>query len=175
MLGALLRTAQHDLFRLETLDLYEVPSDGGDYGRYLSGEAAPDPARKAAWHERIRAERERGLRRWRVHAVTEPLTSYLCFEFEWGHALNAHLEDIRVLTTGRSPAGLDLRDFWLTDDQDVVLMNYDQTGRFTGAQIAPRGEVPRYRAIRDAAWEAAEPFAAWWDAHPQYHRHATVS
>jgi len=30
--------------------------------------------------------------------------------------------------------------------------------------------VPRYRAARDAAWEAAVPFDSYWAAHPQYWR-----
>lgn len=34
------------LFRLETLDVYEVASDGSDYRRYLDGEAEPDGERK---------------------------------------------------------------------------------------------------------------------------------
>ncbi|MGH3156303.1 MAG: hypothetical protein ACRDNF_06985 [Streptosporangiaceae bacterium] len=43
-------------------------------------------------------------------------------------------------------------------------------GRFLGAEIAPGSEVPRYRAARDAAWEAALPFTDYWAAHPQYQR-----
>lgn len=175
MLGGFLRSAHRDLFRLETRDFYDVPTDGGDYGRYLSGEPGPDAERKAAWHERLRSDRAQGVRRWRVHAVTEPLTDYLRFEFEWGHAPNAALEEIRVLTTGRSPAGVALCDFWFVDDRDVLLMHYDETGKFTGAQIELRTELPRYRAIRAAAWESAEPFTPWWEARPQYHRRASTA
>jgi hypothetical protein len=157
---------------LETLDRYEVPTDGGDFGRYLAGQPAPDPARKAAWHERLRAERERGLRRWRVHVVTEPLSDYLRFEFEWGHALNSHLEDIRVLSVTDSAAARGWHDFWMVDDRDVLAMGYDPEGRFTGASSVPDSDVYRYRLVRDAAWEGAVPFTAWWEAHPQYHRPA---
>ena len=174
-LGALLRTAQADLFRLETLDWYEVPSDGGDFRRYLAGEPAPDPARKATWHDRLRAERERGLYRQRVYIAREPLSDYARFECEWGHALNAALEDIRVLPLARVPAGVDLADWWMIDGRDVVLMHYEDGGRFTGAQMAAPGETARYLAARAAAWDAAVPFTAWWDAHPQYHRHVTVA
>jgi hypothetical protein len=169
-LGTLLRGAQRDLFRMEALDRYEVPSDGGDYHRYLRGERGPDPQRKSAWHERLRAERDRGLRRRRVHAVTEPLSDYLRFEFEWGHALNTELEDIRVLPASLRPAGLVPSDFYLVDDRDVVAMHYDEAGKFTGAEVLHASELARYRKIRDAAWEAAVPFKTWWADHPQYHR-----
>jgi hypothetical protein len=43
-------------FRLETLDAYEVASDGGDVARYLRGGKEPDPERKGAWLARLRRE-----------------------------------------------------------------------------------------------------------------------
>ena len=41
-LGTRLRAAERDLFRLEAQDRYEVPTDGGDFHRYLAGEAAAE-------------------------------------------------------------------------------------------------------------------------------------
>jgi len=37
------------LFRLETLDLYDVASNDDEYQRYLSGEVKPNPERKEAY------------------------------------------------------------------------------------------------------------------------------
>jgi len=169
-LGVLLRTAGHDLFRMEARDYYEVPTDGGDFHRYLAGEATPDPARKSAWQDRLRAERDRGLRRWRVYVAREPLSDYARFECEWGHAPNVGLEDIRVLPAGQVPPGAIVADWWMIDGSSVVLMHYDDGGRFTGAELAAPGETARYLAARTAAWDAAVPFTDWWDVHPQYHR-----
>ncbi|MGH4014448.1 MAG: DUF5753 domain-containing protein [Pseudonocardiaceae bacterium] len=61
------------LFRLETLDVYEVASDGSDYRRYLDGEREPDWERKQPWLDEIRAERESGGYRHRVHVLRTPL------------------------------------------------------------------------------------------------------
>ena len=141
----------------------------------MDGEPAPDPVRKAAWHERLRAERARGLYRQRVYVAREPLSDYARFECEWGHAPNTALEDIRVLPASRVPPGVDLADWWMIDARDVVLMHYDSEGRFTGAEMAAPGETGRYLAARAATWEAAEPFTAWWNAHPQYHRRVSVA
>jgi hypothetical protein len=171
-LGAYLDRAQADLFRMETLSRYDVPSDGGDFGRYLRGEPGPDASRKRAWHRQLEKDRARGVVNRRVHVVRPPLSDYLCFEFEWGHALNAHLEEIKVLDLAvvPPPAGFIREDFWLMDDADVVAMHYSDGGKFLGAGILASSELSRYRAARDAAWEAAQPFMAWWEAHPQYHR-----
>jgi hypothetical protein len=54
-------------------------------------------------------------------------------------------------------------------------MHYDGRGRYIGAEAAEPAELAHYRRARDAAWRAAEPFAAWWAAHPQYHRAARVA
>jgi hypothetical protein len=174
-LGIRLRAAKRDLFRVETLDRYAVPSDGGDFKRYLDGEPEPDAERKAAWRNRLLAERERGLFRRRVHVIHEPLSDYLRYEFDWGHRLNTDIEDIRVLSLPEPPAERGWHDFYLVDDREVLAMVYDEGGQFEGALPVSVTEVRLYRMIRDAAWEAAVPFSEWWDAHPQYHRHVSVA
>jgi hypothetical protein len=161
------------LFRLETLDRYDVSSDGDDLARYLAGEPGPDMARKGPWMDHIRSEVARGLLTYRVHVVRGPLTGYLRFEFEWGYAYNAAAgEHIRILDLAEeaAPPALVDEDFWLIGDDQAVLMRYDSGGRFLGAEIASAQAVPHYRAAREAAWQAAVPFAAYWDAHPQYRR-----
>lgn len=161
------------LFRLETLDRYDVGSDGDDLARYLAGEPGPDMTRKGPWMDHIRGEVARGLHTYRVHVVRGPLTGYLRFEFEWGYAYNAAAgEHIRILDLAEQPKppALADEDFWLIGGDRAVQMRYDPAGRFLGAEIAPAQAVPRYRAARDAAWEAALPFADYWDAHPQYWR-----
>lgn len=161
------------LFRLETLDAYDVASDGADLGRYLAGEPGPDMARKGPWMEQIRSEVARGLHTYRVHLVRSPLTGYLRFEFEWGYAYNAiageHIGILDVAEQPRPHAVVD-EDFWLIDDDRVVRMCYDPIGRFVGAEIAAEDAMPRYRAARDAAWDAAVPFSEYWHSHPQYWR-----
>jgi hypothetical protein len=172
-LGAVLRAAETTLDRMETLPAYAVPSDGGDFQRYLDGAPAPDPDRKAAWHDRLAAERDRGLYRRRVYVAREPLSDYARFECEWGHAPNVHLEDIRVLAPAQFPAIVPMSDWWLIDGASVLLMRYDQAGAFTGAE--PAENAAGYVAAWAMAWARAEPFEAWWAAHPRYHRRPKVA
>jgi Family of unknown function (DUF6879) len=160
-------------FRLETLDLYSSGSDGGDVARYLRGEPAPDPARKEPWLARLRDERASGKLRQRVHVLRSPLSPYLRYECEWGYAYNAPFEDIRILDLAERafPPGLIAdHDFWLIDDQDLIIINYDDGGRFASAEIAAAAELPRYQAARSAALAAAEPFLAYWRRHTEYHQ-----
>jgi len=161
------------LFRLETLDVYEVASDGSDYRRYLDGEPEPDWERKQPWLDELRAVRNAGDYRHRVHVLRTPLGPYLRYECEWGYAYNVQVgEDIRILDLSETPepTGLVDHDFWLADNELVVLMHYDDAGQFLGGEALPATETPRYVAARNAAWEAATPFEPWWAARPQYHR-----
>jgi hypothetical protein len=174
-LGELIKSRfTRDAFRLETLDAYYVASDGGDVARYLRGEREPDPARKEPWLARLRTERAEGKQRQRVHVVQGPLSGYLRYECEWGYVPNvAAGEDVRILDLSERPlpAGLTIdHDFWLIDGQHVIRMHYADDGRFLGAELLAAGELPRYRAARDAALAAAEPFTDYWGRHPEYHR-----
>lgn len=174
-LGELIRSrfARH-AFRLETLDAYDVGDDGADVARYLRGEPEPDPQRKGAWLARLRAEQAAGKARQRVHVLRSPLSDYLRYECEWGYLPNvAAGEDVRILDQAERPhpAALDVdHDFWLLDDQVIVRMHYDEHGRFLGAEVLDGTELPRYRATRDTALEAAEPFTSYWNRHPEYYR-----
>lgn len=162
-------TASWSLFRLETLDFYEP--DRQEYERWLAGEPL-DMTGIAAWHQLLRAERERGLHRSRVHALRSPLGPYLRFECEL-YAGNVEAgEQISILDLAErpQPEGLIDEDFWLKDDAEVLLMHYGGGGSFLGGEVMPPGTLPRYLRARDAALEAAEPLESWWAAHPQYHR-----
>jgi hypothetical protein len=168
-------------FRLETLQQYEVASDGSDFARYLAGEPEPTAERKQPWLDRLRSERERGLQRSRVRLVTHPVTDYTRFECEWGYAPNVEVgEQVLILDTGEAAVSdaaverlKECGDFWLIDDAHVVVMHYGPDGQFVGAERAE--DVARYRAIAQLAREPAEPFAAWWARHEEYHRNPKVA
>lgn len=60
-------------------------------------------------------------------------------------------------------------DFWLLDDEVPIRMHYADDLQFVGATIE-MGLIDTYRAARDSALAAAEPFALWWARHPQLRR-----
>lgn len=167
-LGEFIDRAIRSLFRLETLDHYDVSSDGGDFRRYVRGESGPDEQRKAAWHKVLQADLDRGVTTSRVHVVRSPLSDYLRYEFDWGYAHNLAYERIRILDLAeqQEPAELDgIGDFWLIDGRDAAVMHYDEDGRYLGFDAAPEGRAPRYVAAAGAAWQAAVPFESYQDHH----------
>jgi hypothetical protein len=167
-------------FRLETLQQYEVASDGSDFARYLAGEPTPTAERKQPWLERLRSERERGLQRSRVRLVTHPVTDYTRFECEWGYAPNVEVgEEVLILDAGEAAVSdpdverlEQCGDFWLIDDARVVRMHYGSDGHFLGADCAE--DVAPYRDVARLAVQLAEPFLIWWVRHEEYHRNPKV-
>jgi hypothetical protein len=168
-------------FRLETLQQYEVASDGSDFARYLAGEAEPTPERKQPWLDRLRSERARGLRRSRVRLVTHPVTDYTRYECEWGYTPNVKAGEEVLILDAREAAVSEVDvgwltecgDFWLLDDSHVVVMHYGPEGQFLGAERAE--DVAPYRDVAQLAMEPAEPFATWWARHEEYHRNPKVA
>ena len=160
------------LFRMEVLPEYEVTSDGEDFRRWLEGATEPTWTRKQPWLDTLRKERENGQISTRVRILSNQVTDYERYACGFGYRYNGEYEDIRVLHRGEHeiPADLIERDFWIIGHSIVVTMYYDQHGRLDGAEVANPGELADHLRTRDAAWAAAEPFAAWWARHPELHR-----
>jgi hypothetical protein len=160
------------LFRMETLPVYLVDSDGEDYRRWLDGAEEPTWSRKRPWLETLQREQRNGQTSRRVRVLSAEVTPYERYSCAFGYAYNVEAgEDVRVLRTGEHPVprGLDGRDFWIINDGAAVLMHYACDGRFRYATPAP-DLLDEFRADRDAAWREAEPFEQWWARHPELHR-----
>ncbi|MGI9001115.1 MAG: DUF6879 family protein [Pseudonocardia sp.] len=165
----------HDAFRHETLTRYQVASDGGDFARWLAGEAGPDPDVVGPWGRWVHAQLDRGATVRRVRVLYGPPSDYLRYEAEWAYTANLDAgELIRVLdlTEQERPAGMVDDEFWMLDGERAVLMTYAADGRFLHGDTVEGRAAERISHARDAAWDAAEPFGQWWARHPEYHRAA---
>ena len=155
-------------FRLEVLDFYEP--DNEQFQRYLRGESGPNMERKKAWLDYIASEVNAGHPMRRVHIVRSPLNEYLQFACEWGYSYNAEAgEEIRILDLADKPANeaIVFEDFWILDDETVIVMHYDDSGVFIKGEVVPCDETSRYRLAQEAAWLDGEPFFQYWENHPQ--------
>lgn len=155
-------------FRLETLPAYAGWSDDPMFAAFRAGEPFTLVEAMHEWIAALRGDHDRGIRRSRVHVVTEPLTEYLRFEATWGYApLVAAGEDIRIVdATDGWPPGVPRGDFWLVDDE-VYWMRYDPDGVWLGSEWTDDpAEVAEAVRARDAAWSASARWAEWVAAHP---------
>lgn len=168
------RRAPGDMLRVQTLDAYEVESDGGDFAGYLNGAAEPTAPDREPFFRQLRAERAKGMI-WRdLTMVNGSLTDYQRYGFEWvcPDAVAAG-QDVRVLDIAEHPAAAELRrtgDFWVVEGDHVALVRYDTDGRHLGEVAVEASAVHGYVAAAEIAWRLATPFTEWWAAHPEYRR-----
>ncbi|MEU2869837.1 DUF6879 family protein [Streptomyces olivoreticuli] len=153
---------RREAFRLETLDDYSGSSSTEMLQAFLDGE--PQPAGyNQEWADEVRANVDAGMRMYRVHILSRPLTDYLRFELGWGYRKNmAAGEEFFILDTTEQPDPLDgIPDFWMFDEQHVVSMSYGAGGEFLGAR--KQTDTSPWLARRDIALSRAVPFSEWWE------------
>jgi hypothetical protein len=138
-----LQNFERSAFRLETLPVYNVPQEAEMVARFKRGEPVDLPD-DHPWLERVRHHCRSGKLMRRVRVVSHPLTDYLRMEMSWYRKSVAAGEDIRITETQLTG------DFWLFDDQTVVVLHYDSEGRFTGT-TTEQGSLTRYLSLRDRA------------------------
>ena len=146
---------QVSAFRLETLPDYQVPQDVQWLRRFRAGEERPQERDSRPWLATVRNARERGARMRRVRMVESPLTEYQRFQFSWGYPENTQAgEEIYILDS--EPDGLLRVDFWLFDDAQAVVLEYDDQGRFL--RPVSVSNVAPYLQARDMALKSSVPF-----------------
>lgn len=149
-------------FHLELRDVYNVESEDEPFGRWQRGE--PDDY---AWHQDwanfVRQATAVGVQFQRVRLANVPHSDYI----RWGldiSPLNIEAgEDIRYLPRHLAhDIELPDEDFWLLDDDKLILSVFSPDGR-TGGFAGPSFPdlLRRCIVVRDQVWERAIPYAQY--------------
>jgi hypothetical protein len=125
---------------------------------YLAGRPMPDDY-NAPWAELIRGHRKAGRIMRRFKVVRRPFTDYTRHLFAWAIPVNTEAgEDYRIIDATDREVGLPEQDFWVFDDSRVALLNFDGSGQLLGRELAPEGDLQRYRRWLDVAMAESVPF-----------------
>jgi hypothetical protein len=156
--------ATRDVFRLETLQRYNIPGEAERIQAWRDGQPRPERSvRTSPWLRRIALTTVQGLRWFRVHLVDHPLSEYLQYQMAGYIESAAAGEEIRI--ADRAAHG-DLRtldtDFWLFDADSpapyAAVMRYDDDGRWLGADYHDDTETLAWcRFGRDIALRHSVP------------------
>jgi hypothetical protein len=149
-------------FHLEQRDAYNVAAEDEPFSRWIRGE--PDDY---AWHQDwlgfLRRATAAGAAVQRVRLASVPHTDYI----RWGldvSPLNIEAgENIRYLPRHLAD-GIKLpeEDFWLLDDDTLILSVFSADGRAGGFAHEPDPELlGQCLAVRDQVWDLAIPYARY--------------
>jgi hypothetical protein len=149
-------------FHLEQRDAYNVESEDEPFRRWLYGEP-DDYSWHADWLSFVRDAAAAGIQVQRVRLASLPHSDYI----RWGldvSPLNIKAgEDVRYLPRHRTD-GIELpgEDFWLLDDDVLILSVFSADGRTGGFAWSSSPELLRQcAAVRDEAWQRAVPYAQY--------------
>jgi hypothetical protein len=143
---------------LETRDAY-TPDDPA-FARWQAGEHVTAPAGQA-WYDLVREHTARGVTFRRARVVSEPLASYIRFEYESTPLNIAAGEDVRWLPRRSAPGLLvPLADYWVFDGHLVRFGYFAGDGTFLGNQTTGDPQTVRECAAAfESVWERAVPHA----------------
>lgn len=125
-------------------------------------EGRPDNSFMDAWLDIIRRMRDEDRTFERVRMVTDPQTEYLRWMLSFTHLNVEAGEDIRWISEGDAKMlGAPTHDFYLLDDERVVVMRFDDNG-VAGAEVTDdRKAVEEAQRWRTIAWAHAIPYAEY--------------
>jgi hypothetical protein len=150
---------QRSAWRLETRPFYGADAD--EFQRYQHGQSptAEHQRQRQRWIDRIARATSAARTIGRVLVVTGPLTPYLRWRVETGRGHAAAGEDIRIADCAQHPALAEVdSDFWIFDDERVLLLEYDPQGAFLGSrQVTDRAIIERCLRERNLAIACSVP------------------
>lgn len=154
--GSYFESFDHTAWRLETRRGYASDRASAKYRHYLeTGEILDDSDRP--WCTNVRAQTAQGKRIERVRVADSPPTPEQRYLLASAAINNAAGEDIRSLwRADAEKLGLPAVDFWLFDSGRALVLHFDETDEYLGAELVEDpARIVEFCQIRDAAWHHA--------------------
>jgi hypothetical protein len=151
--GRLFENFARSAFRIEARDHYDVPDERDDFATFRAGKSRPRRAPGVdAWLALVASATASGRTVDRIRLVTRPLSDYTRYEFACYPDNIAAGETVRIverrwLAPNDQPWAA--QDFWIFDDEIVVVLDYDKQGRFLA--VAQAEQIDSYLAAKQRA------------------------
>jgi hypothetical protein len=147
---------EHTAWRLESRRGYASDRAGEKCARFLAGEPLSDDSRRP-WCVNVRAQTAQGKLIERVRVIDSPPTDGQRFLLAAAASNNAAGEDIRNLWRAEAEKlHLPAVDFWLFDSCRALVLHFDDTDAYLGAELVEDpARIVQFCQVRDAAWHYA--------------------
>ncbi|MFI6324633.1 DUF6879 family protein [Nonomuraea sp. NPDC050556] len=155
-----LRQCRKSALHLEMRDGYML--EDPDYDAWQTGHRL-DPDDRASWWrpwlQNIVDAVERGVAMRRARVVSEPISSYIHYEYDITFPNIRAGEEVRWLPR-RQATDLLLpgNDFWLFDHETLLINHFNGNGDWLDAeQVTDQGVIERCASAFEAVWQRAIP------------------
>jgi hypothetical protein len=158
---------QHEAIHLELRDVYTIQEEQERFRHYLASGARDHAAEAAArqpWLDLVSNASRSGKRIRRARIVSEPISDYIRFEWAGTGPTVAAGEEVRWLPrSNTSSIALPGNDFWLFDENLLILNHFAGDGSLVGQEVSPDIELAALcKSAFERVWEVATP-------HQEYH------
>lgn len=139
------KKSEKNIFRLEGIPEYNVPEDLVLFEKWKQRNFEFD-ADSRKWLQNLKSTKERGVKIQRVRIVPLPLSDYIKYEIDfWKHSAKngeaiLFLESKDYENIIKSMA-FEPKDFWMFDDEVLIIFHYDKTGDFVKEEQIPNKDV----------------------------------
>ena len=144
-----LKSAKKELFRFEALQNYDVPQEVGTYSKFIkTGEVSFSEDDKE-WWSFIKNKKSNNIKTERVRLLKFPITDYSFFELMVHQMSVICGDEIKIILSNEfNKLDVPIQDFWLINNETVLIMNYDDTGKYIGFDVV-KNDVNKYVEYKD--------------------------
>lgn len=156
-----LSRARRSAIHLEVRDHYE--STDPDFLEWREGRREFTPGNRAdwweGWHDAVHAAVSRGVAVRRARVVSEPLTEYVRWEYDYTVTNIAAGETVRWLPRHRArDLAVPAVDFWVFDDEVVLFHHFSGDGTLMKREYVTDTALAAWcTSAFGAVWERATP------------------
>ncbi len=155
--------SKSEIFRLQLLNEYHVEEEEKFFNEYKKGKQVnlQNDINTIEWLKKLKNKKVEGVRNINLMVIDLPLSDYLKF------SVNTYLLDQKRY--GRESFFIErekvaeivrgVQDYWLFDNEKLLLMNYDNGGHFLSASepMTDMAIVSRYIRLKEAMLTKAMP------------------
>ena len=155
--------SKSEIFRLQLLNEYHVEEEEKVFNEYKEGKRVnlQNDINTIEWLKKLKNKKVEGVRNINLMVIDLPLSDYLKF------SVNTYLLDQKRY--GRESFFIErekvaeivrgVQDYWLFDNEKLLLMNYDNGGHFLSASepMTDMAIVSRYIRLKEAMLTKAMP------------------
>jgi hypothetical protein len=149
------RSFTRTAFRFEARDFYALTYEHADLERFLAGSPVPPPELDwyRPWLDRVARWSREGKTISRVRVLAEPPTGYqrwMIWATPWHASVGEDIRYVRRVTARQ--VGLPMTDWWVLDEEKVIVMHFTADGETDGKELFTDPElVAGYCTWRDLA------------------------